>query len=572
MGEARSVPITTTRVSYARGLLCVALVCSGCECKERSPTRGDAMLPEFGPGVDANAKAKTKTARGPKLVLCDAVEGCPIAPSLGAPGGELRIAVDAEPSALCDLVEHDVWSRWIAENWINETLVEQDPRTGDYRPRLASKFLFSADGKTLDLELQPEARWHDDRPFSASDVLATFAIVQHKHSGADQKSDLASVTKVEAVSTHAVRLHLSQPAPYLLQALAHLTIWPAHLLAGVDPGALGQRPFVRAPIGTGPYRFASWQSGVEIVLTRAPKYWGKPPSIERLRFVIVRDRGVALSLVERGELDVLWRLPPGRRDEVLAEPKLAGATVFEWTPRAYYFVVYNLRSPLLADVRVRRAIDMLIDRQRFSQVAFGGRAPLATGPYVRGSSSYDTTIAPPSRDVERARALLTEALGGKKVGLTFLATAGSRTVEQLATGIVQDLAPLGIDVAIENVDFATQLERLRRGDFLLSALQLTVAREQDNYNLFHSSQAAGGQNYAGLRDPEVDKLLDQARTTADPAARHALDRRLHKLLSEKLPFSFLVAAPVETLIGPRVRGLAPSNDGFDFRTATVDTK
>ncbi len=533
----------------------------GCEC-QRAPDPATPSLPAIGPGVGKPS--------GPRLVVCEEA-GCVSPGKAGAGGGTLRVAVDAEPSVLCDLVEHDVWSRWIAENWINETLIEQEPRSGAYGPRLAAKFTWSADRKTLDLSLVEAARWHDGKPFVADDVAATLRFIRDPKSGADQKSDLEAVTKVEVTGPHGVRLHLARPAPFLLQALAHLTIWPAHLLAGLDPAKLKQAPLVRAPIGTGPYRFAAWSSGVEIVLERNPQYWGPPPSIDKLVFRIVPDRGVALMLMKRGELDVLWRLPPGRRAEVLADPELSPFSVYEWTPRAYYFLVYNVRDPALADPRVRQAIDRLIDRPRFSQVAFAGRAPLVTGPYVRGSASYDRTVGAPTRDLEAARALLLAA-GVTRLDLQFLATAGSRTVEQLATGLLRDLQPLaadGVTLAIENVDFATQLERLRRGTFQLSALQLTVAREQDNYNLFHSSQARGGQNYAGLSDPEVDKLLDQIRATADDDQRHALERQLHRRLAALLPFSFLVSAPVETLIGPRVRGLVPGNDGFDYRQAGI---
>ncbi len=550
-------------MSVGRAALVAVLALSGCECRPApGPTTPPTTLPEFGPG--------TKPATGPKLVVCDEL-GCPVPAPVGPTGGVLRLAVDAEPSVLCDLVEHDVWSRWIAENWINETLIEQDARSGAYGPRLAERFAWSADHRILELALRSGVRWHDGKPFSAEDVRATLAFVQHDKSGADQKSDLAAVSRVEVVSPTVVRLHLSQAAPFLLQALAHLTMWPAHRLAGIEPARLKEAPLARAPVGTGPYRLARWESGQRIVLQRNPEYWGTPARLDELEFRVVRDRGVALMLVKRGELDVLWRLPAGRRAEVLADRELGSSTVYEWTPRAYYFVVYNTRHPALADARVRQAIDRMIDRQRFSTVAFAGRAPLHTGPYARGSASYDATVTTPARDLAAAQRLLAEA----KVkpldlsSLTFLATSGSRTVEQLATGLVQDLAPLGITLKIDGVDFATQLDRLRRGDFLLSALQLTVAREQDNYNLFHSSQGKGGQNYAGLHDAEVDKLLDQIRATASDEARHALDRQLHRRLAELVPFSFLVAAPVETLIGPRVRGLVPGNDGFDFRSVTL---
>jgi peptide/nickel transport system substrate-binding protein len=134
----------------------------------------------------------------------------------------------------------------------------------------------------------------------------------------------------------------------------------------------------------------------------------------------------------------------------------------------------------------------------------------------------------------------------------------------------EDFAKAGITVEIATVDFAIQLDRLRHHAFDVSALQWTMLLEQDNYQLFHSTQTAGGQNYGSWKSPEADALLDQIRATADDDARHALDRKFHRLVHDEQPYSFISMREVETLMQSRVHALVPSQDGFTFARAWVD--
>ncbi|HEX6836242.1 MAG TPA: ABC transporter substrate-binding protein, partial [Polyangia bacterium] len=100
-------------------------------------------------------------------------------------------------------------------------------------------------------------------------------------------------------------------------------------------------------------------------------------------------------------------------------------------------------------------------------------------------------------------------------------------------------------------------------------LQWTLLVEQDNYDLFHSSQAQGGQNFGSYKSPAADALLDEIRKTADDDARHALDRKLHRLLHDDQPYTFISMREVESLLQPRVHALVPSQDGFNFAQAWV---
>jgi len=114
------------------------------------------------------------------------------------------------------------------------------------------------------------------------------------------------------------------------------------------------------------------------------------------------------------------------------------------------------------------------------------------------------------------------------------------------------------------------LDRLRKHDFDASALQWTMSLEQDNFNMFHSSQAAGGQNYGSFTDAIADQLMQKIKLTVDDEQRHALDRQLHDRLHELQPYTFLSQPEQVTLMRGRVHGLRPSIDGFTLEDAWVD--
>ncbi|MCA1664123.1 MAG: ABC transporter substrate-binding protein, partial [Myxococcales bacterium] len=378
-------------------------------------------------------------------------------------------------------------------------------------------------------------KWHDGQPFTAADVAFTIGRARDPAVGADQRSDFDPVSSVETPDASTVVLKLTRAAPFLKQALAKLAILPEHLYKGKD---LRRADASRAPIGTGPFKFVSWRQGDELVLARNDAYWGERAHLDRIRFRFIRDKEVAWELYRRGEIDVLWQVPATHFDEARSDAKLAGHRVLVWTPRAYFFVVWNAERGRLADVRVRRALSMLVDRRRFDQIAFGGHARDITGPYAPGTPSYDSTIAPWPYDPAAARKLLDEA-GVKSMKLTFLYYGASRSAEQLGTLMKEDFGKAGITLELASVDFAVQLDRLRHHAFDVSPLQWTLSVEQDNYDLFHSSQAAGGQNFGGYKSPAADALLDEIRKTADDGARHALDRKLHRVVHDEQPYTFI---------------------------------
>jgi peptide/nickel transport system substrate-binding protein len=253
-----------------------------------------------------------------------------------------------------------------------------------------------------------------------------------------------------------------------------------------------------------------------------------------------------------------------------------GMKLVAWRLPSYSFVVWNERRPGLSDPRVRQALAMLTDRARYREAAYRGRASDVTGPYPLGSPSYDTEVKPWPYDPARARALLDQAgirdrdgdgkreLDGKPFTISFLASAGSKTIEPLVTLMQEDFARAGVTLEAVPTEWGALLERLRAHSFDAAALQWTMQPVQSNYQLFFSSEAERGQNYGGFKSPEADRLLTLLQSTPLGLERAALDRKLHRLIHEQQPYLFLVCPEIDSLVATRVAGFAPSQDGLGF--------
>ena len=498
----------------------------------------------------------------------------------GSGGGTLRVHMEAEPPSLNPLVEHDAWTLWLTLGAVYDPLVREGKAPGSFTPALAASW-DQPDDRTLHLVLRRDVTWHDGHPFTVDDVIGTFDRLRDPGVSPDARADFDAVVSVEKKGEAEVVLKLGRPAPLLLQGLARLAILPAHLFG---EGDLRKQPASRAPVGTGPFRFVSWQAGQKLVFERAPRAWDRKAKIERLEVIVARDREAAFELARRGAIDLLWQLTPSQVDRVAGDAALAGYRVVPWHLRRYGFIVWNTARPGLGDRRVRRALSMLVDRKRYLDVAYRGRAVPVTGPYPLDADSYDKTIAPWPFDPARARALLDEAgvkdtdgdglreLPGARepFRLAFLYNAGSPTLSPLVTLLQEDFKKAGVTIEAVPVDWAVMLDRLRKHAFDASSLLWVMQPVQDNYKEFHSSQAERGQNYGEWKHPEADRLLDALRMTPLGPARVALDRAFHRLVHEEQPYTFLGNPEIDSLVSTRVHGYAPRAADLGFTDLWLD--
>jgi peptide/nickel transport system substrate-binding protein len=498
-------------------------------------------------------------------------------------GGTLTVRIHVEPPHLGYLLEPDWWLARIANHNLTESLVRADPRDHPhYRivPELAASWEESEDRRVFTFHLRPGVVWHDGRPFTARDVEFTFArLLDPEVRAASFRRAFGDLESCTAVDDHTVVLRWKRPYVWALRKLADVPIYPAHAFADVAGADFHRAPYFRAPIGTGPYAFESWRERDAIVLGRFAGHWGGAGHVDRIVYRIVEEPAAALQLALRGELDVDVNLSSEIYVQAAREPKLVARyhRVKEFHP-TFSWIGWNLRRPPFADVEVRRALAMLIDREGLREGLFHGIPEPANCVFYHRGPNCDPETRAPAFDPAGARALLAGAgwedrdgdgvreREGRPFSFSLLFPAGQPVNEQLLLAVQDEARRAGIDLRLEKLEWATFLSRLRARDFDACYLSFLGEVEDDPHGIWHSSQGEDGSNYVGYASAEADALVERIRGEFDAERRAALFRELNRRIVADQPMALLFHVPRRALVSRRLRGLYESPvESFPYR-------
>jgi len=492
---------------------------------------------------------------------------------------EIRAHLSAPPVSLSFIGKANDSNSEIFAVQVTDSLVQYDEKL-ILRPRLAESWEFSPDRLTLTLNLRRGVTWHDGEPFDADDVMYSVGMV--REAALENRSfgplfDAERVT-VERVDDYTVRSVYTEATPEALE-MWRLPIVPEHV-AGRDarPGDGGAQRFLegefaRHPIGCGPFRFVGQSTEDEILLEANDDYWDGRPRVDRLRFRVLPEQRTAYQALLAGDLDVM-NLSSVLWHEALASAQGQRLEGFVYYRLSVWQISWNQdgSNPFFGDARVRRAMTLALDRRQFSESLQNGLArPGATA--VHPDSPWaDPEVQPLPYDPEQARRLLDEAgwidrdgdgirdKDGRPFRFRHLFPASSQQiVDQIAMWAQQSWEAVGL--AVENEKLEWRAFQQRRNAHLFDAASFNLSftpNPEDLYQLHHSSSHEGSWNFAGLRDAEVDRLLDQARGTFDVDARRALYAQLQRRLQELEPITCLFHFPTPVLHDRRLQGITPS--------------
>lgn len=431
----------------------------------------------------------------------------------------------------------------------------------------------------LEVELVPGIVFHDGSTFTSADVKAVLeTILDEKNPTVSMRASLGPIESVTATDElHVTVTWKSPPSDFTVRTLlAGVPMLPSEALVG----PFDELPVHRAPIGTGPFRFESFTPGDRVVFARFDGH-RTPALLERLVLRIVKDDTVATQLWEKGELDVMTRIPPATWVAVETAPwAFKGYQRWRLDENAYSWIGWNRQRPVFSDVRVRRALAMLYPAEIVSRTVELGLESRTSCPFYVRSQSCDPSVVPLPFDPQAAQALLDEAgwplvdgrrvKDGTRLEFSFLVVTTSQRLTRVTALFQEQLVKAGITMTLEPVDGAQLVARMRTHDFDAAALSWSSPDAvTDQYELFHSSQIDGGKNYVALNDPEVDDLLVQIRS-AMGKERRTLEQRLHRKLFDDQVYLFLTARPALDAVKRSVHGLRPSLVGYDFSKAWVD--
>ncbi len=414
---------------------------------------------------------------------------------------------------------------------------------------LADRWEIRDEGLTILFFLKKGVLWHDGAPFTAEDVEFTYQRLIDPLVPTPYRGDFERIASLEVLDPHTVRVRYKEPfAPGL--ASWGMKILPKHLLQDQD---LTTTPFRERPIGTGPFRFHRWIRSDRVEMKANPDYFEGRPYLNRVITRIIPDQATIFLELQAQGVDETG-LTPLQFQRMTETPRFRNAfRKFRYPSLGYTYLGFNLKDPKFQDIRVRRAINLAIDKPEIIRGVLMGLGVEATGPFPPESWAFNPEVKPAPFSPEQARALLQSAgwrdtdgdgvieKGGTRFEFTLLTNQGNLTRELTAQIIQRRLQEVGIRVKIWILEWSALLHQFidqRRFDAIL--LGWGLSREPDPYDIWHSSKTGEGEfNFIRFSNPKVDELLIEGRRNFDPKIRARVYHELHRILYEEQPVCFL---------------------------------
>ena len=425
-------------------------------------------------------------------------------------------------------------------------------------PQLATGYEWAADNKSVTLKLRQGVVFQDGEPFDAA--AAKFSLERHlTMQGSTRKGEISSIQGIDVVDDHTIRLNLAKPFAPLLATLTDRAGMMVSPKAAQAEGA----NFGAHPVCAGPYKFVERVAQDRIVLEKFDKYWDKDRVfIDRIEYRPLIDPPVRLANLQAGSLDFIERLQPTDLAAVRKDPKLAVASIPEL---GYVGITVNVangpkaQNPLGQDARLRQALSLAIDRQALVQVVHNGEFLAGNQPFAPASPWYDKNYPVPARDLAKAKALLKEA-GNPSPTVNLMVSTGS-DAQQVAEVIQAMAREAGFDLKIQAVEFATMIDHTQKGDF--EAYQLGWSGRVDpDGNLYSFVACKAPLNDGHYCNPELDKLLDDTRSTIDPAERMKIYDKVTAIMQRDLPIIYLYNRKWFYGFTTKLAGFTPYPDGL----------
>ena len=402
-------------------------------------------------------------------------------------------------------------------------------------PALAKSWDFDEETCTYTFHLEEDVRWHDGEPFTAEDVQFTIEAIMDPENGSENAPNFEDVEEITVIDDHTISFRLSAPNVAFLDYMT-MAILPKHLLEGED---MQTADFFRSPIGTGPYKLASWDEGQAITLEKNADYFRGEPNIDTIVFKIVPDDNAKALQLRAGELDLALLTP--KDAATFADEE--GFTCYDMETADYRGILFNFQNEYWQENRdLIPAVCYAIDREAIIDAVLLGQGMAAYGPLQRNIYNYED-VEHYDYDPEKVRAVL-EAAGcvlgedgfytrnGETVGFVLSVGAGDQVRIDMAQIVAQQLREIGMDVTVDipaQVDWSGQMAYLIGWGSPFDA-------DDHTYKVFGTDKGA---NYSGYSNADVDRYLTEARESDDPAVRAEAYANFQKALAADPAFAFI---------------------------------
>ncbi|MGL5175035.1 MAG: glutathione ABC transporter substrate-binding protein [Cetobacterium sp.] len=461
----------------------------------------------------------------------------------------LIVAQGADAKVLDPHATNDQPSSRVAGQ-IYDSLVKQDINM-NIIPGLAESWT-QIDDTTTEFKLRKGVKFHNGEPLTADDVKFT---LDRMKSSPQVSHIIKAIDSVEVVDDNTVRIKTDKPFGALLSHLSHT----AASILNREAVEKGGSAYGQNPVGTGPYKFVSWQAGDRITLQANPEYYlGKAPTEKVIFRSIVEGTNRTIGL-ETGEVDIAYDLEPVDKEMVKSLPTL---DYVEEPSLSMAYIGFNVNKEALKDKKVRQAISYALNVQDIIDVAYQGSGAKANSPIGPKVFGYNPNAKGYDYNPEKAKELLKEA--GYEKGLKLkLWTNDNPTRRDIAVIAQDQLKQVGIDVTIETLEWGAYLDGTARGEhdmFILGWVSVTGDADYGLEPLFNSANKGGAGNRSFYENPKVDELLTKAKNSTNPEERKAYYYEAQEIIQEDAPI-FTIAYTTQNI------GKQKTVEGFQMHPA-----
>ncbi|HEY8343616.1 MAG TPA: extracellular solute-binding protein [Bacillota bacterium] len=489
--------------------------------------------------------------------------------------GELTLHTSEFPKSFNAYVNNSADASQVF-NLVYSTLLEVDDYTLEYQPLIAESWSISPDRKEITVKINPNARWADGTPITAEDVKFTYdTIMNPENLTSVMRMYLGRLSPPEIIDEYTVKFTAKTAHYKNLEVVAGFNILPKHLFEGKN----FNREFnMSLPGGSGPYELTEVKEGRYYVLTRKKDYWADQLphmkgtyNFDRIKFRVMNPV-VAFEAFKKGEFDLYTGITAKRwvedtGSEHFTKNWLVKQKIHNYALRGFQGLALNMRRPLFQDLRVRRALAHLLNRELIlEKILFGQYQPLTSyWPYLYEKGEPSNPLIEYNPDL--AKELLREAgydrlnqegylINGEGKLLEFSIAYVSEENEKFLTVFVEDCKRAGVKVNLERFSWATLLKKMEKYDFDTVLMGWTGTLFPDPEQLWHSRHInePGGSNLPAYQNPEVDRMIDSLPEIYDPQKRTEIIKAIDKLIYQDVPYLLLWEADYSRIFYKNIFG------------------
>ena len=410
-------------------------------------------------------------------------------------------------------------------NQIYEPLVFR-AADGSLQPRLASEWK-TVNDTTWEFKLRKDVKFTDGTPFNAEAVKFNIERLKNPETKAPGAFIVTMIKEIKVVDETTVQFITDKPFAPLPAHLSH------PVTAMVSPEG-AKKDLGKQPVGTGPFTLKEWKAGDAITLAANPNYWGGKPKLESVVLRVIPEAGTQLVELKAGTVDLISSLQPEKFGELASDKQFTATKFLGW---GSLYLGFNTKEGPLAKPEVRKAIAQALDRKGMVETLRQGMAEQAVSMIPKTIFGAATGLKDNSYDVAAAKDLLKKAGVATPLKLKLNTYEGAEN-KQIAGAIQASLKEIGIDLEVVVTDYGAYSKEIAKPDhglFLTSWGTVTMDADYAFYSLLHSGQQEAD-NKAFYSNAEVDKWLEDARSTADTKARQDLYNKIQTKVQEDLPY------------------------------------